>query len=258
MSIDNTYSSIDIDKNIGTILGNFSDDFIRSSVEESLQYKFRPFSTRMPNFPAVLKQQFSMIKSNVPEYTDSIIEKELEVNNDIIDIICEYYNLSVIEDGIPDEYVYTVCYYLYQFLISEFSERMINFLSNYSIVNVVDLLSHIPDENKTIVKTNYSKRIYTQEDYALLFDNVEQVLDIISGIDIPFSRLMIYLADSEVLGNQISALLSNYIVDCGDIYKYYFANLINNTSTRVDIITAVKINIPRILGDRNFINNNIL
>lgn len=254
MSINN-YASIETDRSIGVLLGNFSDDFIRSSVEESLQYKFRPFNTRMPNFPAVLKQRFTMIKENTPEYIDDVTEKELEVYNDIIDIICENYNLSVVEDGIPDEYVYTVCYYLYQFFISEFSERTINFLSNYSITNVADLLSHIPNESKTIAKTNYSKKIYTHEDYAMLFDNVEQVLDIISGIDLPFQKLIIYLADSEVLGYQISALLSNYIVDCGDIYKYHFVSLINNTSTRIDIITAVKINISRILGENNELNN---
>lgn len=247
----NTFATIETDKAISAILGNFSEDYIQNTVSESLEYKFRPFNTRMPNFPATIYENFAMIKQNMPTYLEDINEKELEIYNSIIDIICDHYHLAVIDDGIPDEYVYTACYYLYQILVSEFSERLINFFSGYAINNISDLLTHIPEENKTI-KTNYSKKMYEQQDYILLYDNTEQVLDIIAGLDIPFVDIMRCMSDDKV-----SKFLDYYFNDCSDIYKYFFASYIINPATRIDTITSIKLNIVRILGEQNAIMNNI-
>lgn len=244
-----TFVSIETDRAISTILENFSEDFINDSVSGSLEYKFRPFDTRMPNFPAVLENNFKSILSYSAGYEDQINEKRLETYYNIIEIICENYNLSIVGDGIPDEYVYQVCYFLYQILLSEFTERMIWFLSNYIIQNVGSLLSHIP-EDKRIPKTNYAKRIYQKQDYIALYDNMEQVLSIVASLDIPFSLLITYLAD-----NTVADLLSRFIVDNGDIYKYHFARYIIDPSTRIDMITTIKLNIVSMTAQNDAITN---
>lgn len=242
----NSYASIETDKAISSILGYFSDDYIENTVLESLNYKFRPFNMRMPNFPAIIHEKFAAIKENMPSYLEQINEKELEVYNIIIDIICDHYHLSIVDEDIPDEYVYTACYLLYQILVSEFTERMINFFSSYCIANASDLVRHIPEENA--FKTNYSKKMYDQQEYITLYDNTEQVLDIIAGLDIPFRELIKYLSDEK-----IANFLDYYFNDCADIYKYFFVSFILNPSTRIDTITSIKLNIVRMLGERNAI-----
>ena len=62
MSNDNVLiTSVDTDRAIYDILSNFSYDFIKDSIEKSIQYKFRPYSMRMPNLPAILEKKFQAI-----------------------------------------------------------------------------------------------------------------------------------------------------------------------------------------------------
>lgn len=249
-SANSAYASIETDRAISTILGNFSEDFIRNSVQESLSFKFRPFNSRMPNFPGILEDNFKLVLTHSNGYDEEINEKRRETYLSIIDIICENYHLSVVDDGIPDECIYSVCYFLYQILVSEFTERMMGFFSNYVISNIGSLLSHIPEEKKT-AKTNYAKRIYTQQDYVILYDNMEQVLDIVASLDIPFHTLLFYLSSD----TKISDLLTSFIVDNGDIYKYFFASYITNPSTRTDMITTIKLNIVSMTAQNDAITN---
>lgn len=239
MNSNNVVASIETDRAISAILSNFSEDYILSTITESLQYKFRPFNTRMPDFPTILMEKFALIRQNAPSYIEVVNEKETEVYNTIIDLLCSTYHLSVVDIGIPEEGLFTVCFYLYKILVSEFTERMINFFSDYIIQNCDSLLTYISDEKKT-PKTSYSRRIYTQQNYVLLYDNMEQILDIVAGLDIPFVQLMSYLSDDNTAN-----LIGTFINDCGDIYKYFYASFILDPSTRTDMITSIKLAIVK-------------
>ena len=232
--INSVVNAMETDMQLSTILSNFSEDYIIDVVDQSLLYKFRPFNTRMPNFPQLIEEKYKAILNNSTEDQKEIVMKSrLSTYNTIIDEICKFYHLAITSD-IPDEQLYSVCYYLYKGLVSEFSERIIDFFTSYIIQHINDILNSL-DPSK-IIKSQYSKKIYNRQDYITIYDNIIQVIDIISRMDISMNDLFSYILDP-----MVSELLCNYISDCGDIYKYFFAAYLLNQETRTDMITAIKL-----------------
>ena len=65
----NSYMNrIDTDAAIGTILSHFNSDYINHVISDSLNMKFRPFDSPMPNMVDVLNRQFDSIIPNSPDY----------------------------------------------------------------------------------------------------------------------------------------------------------------------------------------------
>lgn len=230
------FTSINTDRDIATILNQFSEDFIINSITESLRYKFRPFGDRMPNYPYIIDTQFQGIMNN---YTggdnEQIIEKKLEIYHTILNIICEVYNLQISQE-IPDEQLYSLVYVLYQILISEFTERMLSFFSDYIVINKELLLNSIPEDQKIQTRSTYTKKVYSDPSTIAMYENMEKIIDIVAGLDIPFIKLMEYLSDINT-----AQFIGTYLVDVGDIYKNHFASYIRNQITRTDMITSIKI-----------------
>lgn len=230
------FTSINTDRDIATILNQFSEDFIINSITESLRYKFRPFGDRMPNYPYIIDTQFQGIMNN---YTggdnEQIIEKKLEIYHTILNIICKIYNLQISQE-IPDEQLYSLVYVLYQILISEFTERMLSFFSDYIVINKELLLNSIPEDQKIQTRSTYTKKVYSDPSTIAMYENMEKIIDIVAGLDIPFVKLMEYLSDINT-----AQFIGTYLVDVGDIYKNHFASYIRNQITRTDMITSIKI-----------------
>ncbi len=227
-------AGLSTDYEISTILGNFSEGYIYNTIKSSLDYRFRPYGLRSPNYPTIMKNQFDNIRLHSTGHDTEINDKEIETYHNIISTMIEYYNLSVINE-IPDEVLYTVTYYLYQALDSEFTERMVNMFSDYIIRNSSSLIANLPQTINT--KTNYSSKLYSNPEYIVIYDNMSAILDIIAGLDIDMYSLFEMLLDS-----QIANLLCTYIADNGDIYKNYFASFIVNQNTSTDVLSAVRLN----------------
>ena len=226
-------AGLNTDYEISTILGNFSEDYIYSIIKSSLDYRFRPYGLRSPDYPTILKNQFENIRLHSTGHDDEIRDKEIETYNNIIGTITEYYNLSVINE-IPDELLYSITYYLYQIFDSEFSDRMINMFSDYIIRYNTSLVANLQKTNTT--KTNYSSKLYSNPNYITIYDNMSDVLDMITGLDIDLDSLIIMLSDQ-----QIANLICTYIVDNGDIYKDHYASFIVNQVTSTDVLSAVRL-----------------
>lgn len=242
-------TSVDTDRAIYDILSNFSYDFIKDSIEKSIQYKFRPYGLRMPNFPAILEKKFQAVLLNCPDYKDRIMEKRSETYQNLIDIVCSYYQLRV-ETEIPEEHLFTIANLLYRVLVSEFTERMINFFVNYIISNMDSIMSYLPDDKK-MSRTSYAKKLYSQQDYIAVYDNMEQILfNIMSNLDIPMNQLLGYLSDK-----MCSDIICSYISDCGDLYKNHYVTYLKNPDTWSDMISTIKLNYVSATSQNNYIMN---
>lgn len=243
---------ISTDYGIATILGNFSDDFIEDTIKESISYRFRPYGLRSPNFPEIINSQLQNVKDHSIGYDDQIEDKRVDVFTTIINIINEYYGLTIVED-IPDEQVYTIAYIMNQLFISEFTERMLNFYTQYIINNMDNILKYLAIEPKSS-KTAYAKKIYNNEKYITLYDNMNLVVDILAGLDIPLKELITYLSDQNTADT-----ITTYIAETGDTYKTRFASFILDPSTKPDIITAIKFKFVQLTAENTdlFDPNNI-
>lgn len=228
-------AGLSTDYEISTILGNFSEDYIYDIIRSALDYRFRPFGPRSPEYPVILKQQFDNIRLHSTGHDNEINDKEEETYLNIVKIICDYYNLTIIEDIPTSDQAYTLAYYMYKLFCSEFSDRMINMFSNYIINNKISLVNSLASINVT--KTNYSNSIYTDKDYIIIYDNMQAVLEMIASLDICFEDLIGYLSDSTVAN-----MICSYIQDCGDIYKNHFSFYIFNPSTTAEMLSSVRLN----------------
>lgn len=238
------YNSIDTDRELAIILSKFSDQFITDMIVESLNYKFRPFANRMPNLPYVLKLQFRDIVEHCSIETDEVVEKEMEIYQNIVQLVCQYYGLQVTTD-IPDEQLYSFVYLLYQIFVCEFSDRMLAFYSNYISMNSDQLLGMIPDDKKSQTRSTYTKKMYSDHTIVGVYENMDTIMDIIASMDIPLYQLLVFLSDENS-----AQFLCSYIADTGDVYKNHFASYIRDPITRTDISTTIKIRFMNLTQDK--------
>lgn len=229
-------TGIETDAALATILSNFSDDYIEDLIVKAFEYKFRPYGIRMPNYAKVFEQNYIGIKDNYFGPTPEVIDDDREETYKmLIRTICNVYNLQITEE-IPAESLYPLAYSLCDLLLSDFTTNLINFFSNYVINNAEGLLNAIPEESR-INKSTYTKKVYPDPVKAAVYENIAPILDIIAGLDINFETLLTMIIDT-----QTAQFISNYISDCGDIYRNHFASYILQPETRAQMITIIKIN----------------
>ena len=228
------------DYGIATILSNFSEGMIQDIIKESLDYRFRPFGLRSPNYPEIIDQQLTNVKMHSTGYDNEIEEQRVSSVGTIISTILDYYQLSLTNE-IPDELIYSVTYILYQLFVSEFTERMINFFTQYILNHIDSIINKIRLENNAnntkASKNSYVKKIYNNnQDLELVYENMGYIIDLLAGLDIPFEDLVTYLSDKKT-----SDLLSTYITDNADIYKNHFARYLIDQTTSADMITKIRL-----------------
>ena len=254
MVVYNTFNGIETDAALFEILSNFSDDYIDSIIQESLEMKFRPFNNTLPNYPYLLERNFKAVKEHYHgDRTELIDEKRTDTFNRIINSICNYYNLTLINQ-IPDDNLYSFTFYLNKIFVLEFTERMINFFVNYIVTNAESFVAAIPEEKRT-PRTNYAKKIFDNKDklnYLIIYENMNYVFNILATLDIPFNNLILGLSDENVAN-----FLTSYVADVNDCYKNYFASYLINENTRADMNAAIQLNIMKmVLGSDSILDPN--
>jgi hypothetical protein len=237
-------SSIDTDAGIGTILSHFSTDYITHVIEDSLNMKFRPFNgDPMPNYVDVLERQFQSIYQNSPDFANKVSDVRIETYQEIILIICKYYNLTFegnFESMAPQE-ILGVAHTLYDIFISRFTEYMINFFVSYIVANsdsINSYLKSIDDEtiNKPKESGLYSPRNFIDSKFILIHANINRVIYNMAGYDISLQELLNYFLDT-VTAQRIGNLVS----DNNNIYKNYYASYIVNEQYSAGVLTAIKL-----------------
>lgn len=248
MDYNNKFIGIETDRALSDILSNFSEDFITNMINEALQYRFRPYNTRIPNHPFVLEEKFKGIYDNyMGSEKEQIDETRHNTYMNIIEILCQYYNFAITSE-IPDEQLYTLTYMMYQIFVSEFTDRMISMFTNYIYENIDSIVNHMTEPQKAI-KTNYARKLYgdaKNPNYNIIYDNMMSVFDILIGIDIPFNDLLLRLSDANT-----AMFISQYIQDGGRLYKDHYAFYLANPLYRIDMLTDIRLRIVSITAQNS-------
>ena len=232
--------SIDTDAAIAVLLSNFDSNYILSAVEESLNLKFRPFNTGSPNFVDILERQFIASLDAAPDYKDQVLDVKDETYQEIIKIICNYYNLTFtgsFDDISPSE-LYGIASILYNIFIANFTDNMIEFIANYIINNTPSIYAYlIKDPNVRKIKDlEPIPGTFIDDKFLLVQSNINTVIRNMASYDIPLSVLLNYFC-----GPDMSMRLQELLLDNGDIFKNYYASYIMNQSTCSDVMTCVKL-----------------
>ena len=229
---------LDTDQALGTILGNFSSEYILHVVEDSLSLKFRPFSDEMPNICDILERQFAAIYANAPDYQDQISYTRNETYQEIIRIICRYYNLEFtepFEDIEPNE-LYGIARTMYDIFIARFSMYCISFFTRYIVDNKESIYNMINNDPEALRPKEQAKKMVDDAMMILIHANVNNIILQMPAFDISLEILLQYFCDPMTFSR-----LNSLLVDKGDIYKNHYASYIANPKTTAEMITAIKL-----------------
>ena len=236
----NKNSSIDTDIGIGTILSNFNSEYINHVITDSLNMRFRPFDGPMPNMVDVLERYFVSIEVNAADYKDQVKEVKEKTYQEIITIICNYYNLTFTGDFDNMELyqIFGTAHTLYEVFISRFTEYMIDFFVLYIINNSDSIISYLKQDDRYVKPKEtglYSPKNFIDQKYIIIHANINQVIYNMAGYDIGLDQLLKYFLNNEGL------FIASMLIDNGDIYKNYYACFIKDQRYSASVLTNIKL-----------------
>ena len=226
------------DNALATILANFDTGYVLDVVRDSINRRFRPYSTAMPGL-----NSFELNFKNLLEGTDDSMQKQqiiatrAKTYNDIINILCQYYNLTYTPNEDTDDYA--VAYFLYDILVANFTSTIINFFTRFIIENKDNIYAAASAESK-ITKddtSSYSKKIYNDPKMGYIHTNIAQIMDNISVSDITLWQIVHFgYGDPNA-----EMLLGNCVNENSHLFMDHFTPILQNPSTRADLITNVRL-----------------
>lgn len=234
-------SNVNTDAILAETLTNFNTTYIIDVVRRSIDIRFRPYSTAMPGLNSI-EMNFQEMLANFTDRDQQarILDVRRQTYDEIISIVCQYYNLKYTPNDDIDNY--TVAYFLYHVLVSNFTETIINFFVRYIIDHQDDIYKTITiPENKEALD-NYSRKLYgSAAKLGHIHSQINKVMNNISASNITFEQILHYGSGDPSCIN----ILTNTISDLGDIWSLRFAHYLIGVGTRADLITTVKLQLQQ-------------
>ncbi len=232
-------TNVNTDNMLSSILSNFETQYITDIVRDSINMKFRPYNIGMPGLNA-FEQNFQNIMNGLDDYSQK--QQTMEVRertyNEIIEIVCQYYDLTYTPNEDID--VYAVAYYLYDYLVSNFSATIINFFTNFIVRNQEELYRQIAPNVTKETTNNYSRKMYNNNHLGAIHSFLSVVMDNISVMDIRLQDILEYGVANDQFNAGIG-IIGLTITDNNNIFMNYFVPYLKDPSTRSDLITCVKL-----------------
>ncbi len=240
--MNNFSRSIDTDAAIGSILSNFDSAWIIHTVQDSLNMRFRPFADPMPNFVDITNRKFDTILIASPDYAETINSTKEETFREIINTICNYYNLTIDIDSILSMELYGVAHMLYDIFISRFTDYMVSFYIRYVMGNIDNIYSYLSNDEsvKKPREKDMPVKSYIDPKFQLIHANLNKVILNMASYDIPLEVLLSYFVDPAT-AQRLGMLLN----DKGDIYKNYYASYLLNDAYMAELLTCIKLELQK-------------
>ena len=223
----NSEYNIISDSEISSILSHFSPEMAFDTIDFILQNKSVYYSPEIAKANIIngYEMMFRQYLEQYPDYNKEFRENRDNLYRAIIDKICTSHNLSYNID--PGTDIFTLAFYLYQFLISDFSNYIIAFFTRYIIkekTNIIEMIEAI-DKNKNS-STSYSKKIYKggSNKLSVIHSNLDIVLENIRGFDISLEDIINVVFEND---KNLAAMLNSSIIDNGAFYKNFYVSFLN-------------------------------
>jgi hypothetical protein len=194
----------------------------------------------MPNFVDILNRQFSTILAASPDYKDKVEFTRDETYKEIINTICNYYNLSFTEDfaNISSTELYGIAHIIYDIFVSRFTDYMINFYISFIINNIDNIYANLINDDtvKKIRDKDLPVKSYINPKLHLIHANLNKVILDMETLDIPLELLLQLFTD-----NSTASRLSQLLEDRGDIYKNYYTIYLKDQRYMAEMLTCIKL-----------------
>lgn len=234
--------------NITEILAHFDSNYIFDILEDKLENISFASSLIESNIVGSFETNFKAMNDQFQGDSQNIRNIREQVYTDIIRVLTEKFNLQF-NTVDPNIDLYTAAYYLYDFLICNRNNIMINFFTAF-IVNNKDSLYFILNiedfrKNKDSAAA-YGKHIYKEDQqFAAISANMSNVINYISNLDITLLNIF----QSTYKNPNLVMFLDNAFADRGNFFKDFYCNVINNPEELPIIITNIRLSLQNLVGD---------
>lgn len=244
---------------ITELLSHFDSDIIIDIMRDKLsgnRYKTLP----EPNIISSFEENFKRMNEEFPGDSQNINTIRVRVYREIIETICEAYNLqfNYLDESID---LYSAAYYIYDFLICNYSKILVNFFTSFIMNNSDSLYKNLNLESLKKSKdssTIYGKSVYDTPKYALISANLEKVIKYISTLDITLNNIF----SSTYVDIKIVEFLDNIVADKGNFFKDYYCSVLDKIEILPIVLTDIRLQLQNYLGNisttgiKEYLNNN--
>ena len=238
---------ISTEYDIADILAKFDSDYIYDVLEDKLDNISFATSIIEPNIVNAFENNFKIMNDNFPGDSQNIRNVRQQTYLEIIKFLTTSFNLqfNLIDSNID---YYTAAYYLYDFLVCNRNNIMINFFTSFIINNKQSLLNMINMEDFRKNKDSaivYGKRIYQDQQYAAISANIGNIINYIMTLDI--SLLNIFQSTYKDI--RLVQFLDNAFADKGNFFKDFYCKSLQNIEELPIIITNIRLALQNQVGD---------
>lgn len=238
---------ISTEYDIADILAKFDSDYIYDVLEDKLDNISFATSIIEPNIVNAFENNFKIMNDNFPGDSQNIRNVRQQTYLEIIKFLTTSFNLqfNLIDSNID---YYTAAYYLYDFLVCNRNNIMINFFTSFIINNKQSLLNMINMEDFRKNKDSaivYGKRIYQDQQYAAISANIGNIINYIMTLDI--SLLNIFQSTYKDI--RLVQFLDNAFADKGNFFKDFYCRALQKIEDLPIIITNIRLALQNHVGD---------
>lgn len=232
-------SNINIDNALAAILDKFDDTFIMDTIDNSIDHRFRPFDQPMPNIVYGYESQFVSLLDGFESNREDIATARQNTYTNIINRLCERYNLSFNNSDELD--YYSAAYYLYKFLVAEFTNNIITFYTNFLIRERAGVYNSLglKDFRKNETGMAYSNKLFSDEKLSMIHGNIGYVMENISSFDIDLYAIL----DLVYADKQLSRYIYSLVSDNGNFFQDFFTSYITDPAFGPELQTQIKLNL---------------
>ncbi len=216
--------NINTDTEVAEILSHFNSEYVLNVVRDSLLIKQNFYPMSPPNIVQAFEANFKTMQSTFPGSYDEIEDVRIKTYKEIIDILCNECQLQF--NDIEQDY-YSTAFYLYSFLLSDFTTCLLTFFSNYIVKEKNALYDTIGLNNMKKNKdtsTIYSKKVYKNSKLAIINANLECVVDNICMYDIPLNTILSNIYTDKNIIKHIELVVGPIV----DFFKYVYVPIIQS------------------------------
>ena len=231
---------------LSVILASFETQFIYSVIQDNLNAKYSTnfIGVERPNVVRSFEDSFKNLFNTYPMDHENIKYTRQVTYEEIIDILCQSYNLSKTqsENNLLDKFA--LAYYMYDLLISNFSKNIINFYTRYIIQEKNAIYSYF---NLDALKKNkdsstiYGRKTYKDPKLAIINANLLSILDNMQAFDISFENICSFVYPDKSIVDLICQNISPTI----DFYKTYYCEIVRNPDIKPLFITSIRLEIQK-------------
>jgi|GEM_PF-4734161 len=236
--------------NVAEIIQHYDINYILDIISNKVNNINYASTLVEPNIIDVLMETFKMMEENEPGDVENIKQIREDVFINITQFLCNYHTIQFSEPN-EMESLYTASRYLYDFLVCNRVNYMINFFVTY-IMNNTDSLAYALNADEAAkardTTSTYVKRTYTNPKFGIIIPNISTILQLIGTLDISLNDLFTYAYKHPSI---ISFLDETYSDNSNTFFNRFYMGPVRDREIEPIMITNISLALQKLIGDKS-------